>query len=116
MKKLTVLILALFALSLLCGCVAREIDLWLEGICLVADNGSVLLIAKDEPIVLHDCSGKDLLAGIRTGDRIRVLHDGIAESFPAQAGIYKLVHLGQGSLDEISQQTLDTLRQLGWID
>ena len=116
MKKLTVLILVLFALSLLCGCIAHKLELWVEGICLVTDSGSVLLIAKNEPIALHDRTDSGLLEGIQTGDRIRVLHDGIAESFPAQAGIYKLEHLGQGSLDEISQQTLDALRQLGWID
>ena len=110
-------VLAIVMLTLLfCGCIAHELDMWAEGVCLVADNGSVLLIAKDEPIVLHDRSGNGLLEGIQTGDRVRVLHDGIAESFPAQAGIYKLVKTGEGSIDDIFPQTLDLLRQLGWLD
>ena len=116
MKKLCILLALFVVLSLFCGCVAQKRELWLEGVCLVADSGSVLLIAKDEPIVLHDRSGDGLLEGIQTGDRIRVLHDGIAESFPAQAGIYKLVKTGEGSIDDISPKTLDLLRQLGWLD
>ena len=116
MKRLSLLVAAAFVLCLLCGCVAQKRELWLEGVCLVADSGSVLLIAKDDPIVLHDRSGDGLLEGIQTGDRIRVLHDGLAESFPAQAGIYKLVKTGEGSIDDISPKTLDMLRQLGWID
>ena len=116
MKKLCILLALFMVLSLFCGCVTRGLDLWLEGICLVAENGSIVLISKNEPIVLHDRTDGGLLEGIQTGDRIRVLHDGIAESFPAQAGIYKLVKTGEGSIDDISPKTLDLLRQLGWLD
>ncbi len=110
------IICILLAAVLLCGCVAHQLELWVEGICLVTDNGSVLLVAKDEPIVLNDRSADgQLLTGLQTGDRVRVLHDGIAESFPARASIYRLEKLGQGSLDEISPHLLDTLRDMGWI-
>ena len=116
MKRLTLVLAIVLAVSLLCGCVANKLDFWVEGICLVSDNGFVLLIVKDEPIVLHDRTDGGLFGGIQTGDRIRVLHDGIAESFPANAGVYRVEHLGKGSIDDISPKTLDMLRQLGWLD
>ena len=115
MKRLSLLVAAAFVLCLLCGCVANKLDFWVEGICLVSDNGFVLLIVKDEPIVLHDRTDGGLFGGIQTGDRIRVLHDGIAESFPANAGVYRVEHLGKGSLAEVSPQLLNTLRDMGWI-
>ena len=116
MKRFCALLALLFALLLLCGCVAHKLDLQLEGICIVADNGRVLLMVKDGPIVLSDRSKEgNLLDGLQTGDRIRVLHDGIAESFPAQAGVYRVEYLGKGDVGELSPQMLDTLRELGWI-
>ena len=114
MKRLTLVLAIVLAVSLLCGCVANKLDFWVEGICLVSDNGFVLLIVKDEPIVLHDRTDGGLFGGIQTGDRIRVLHDGIAESFPANAGVYRVEHLGKGSLAEVSPQLLNTLRDMGW--
>jgi len=117
MKKLCTVLCVLLVLSLLCGCVAHKLELWVEGICLVRENGRVLLIAKDEPIALTDRSKEGhLLKDLQTGDRIRVLHNGIAESFPAQANVYRVERMGQGSLDEVSPQVLDSLRQLGWLE
>ena len=117
MKRLTLVLAIVLAVSLLCGCVAHKLDFWAEGICVVTNNGRVLLMVKDGPIALTDRS-KDgnLLDGLQTGDRIRVLHDGIAESFPAQTGVYRVEYLGKGDVAELSPQMMDTLRDLGWID
>ena len=116
MKKLCMILAAVLLMGL-CGCVVAGQGNWMEGVCLVTNNGRVLLIVEDEPIALSDRSKEGgLLEGVQTGDRVRVLHDGLAESFPAQAGIYKLVKTGEGSIDDISPKTLDMLRQLGWLD
>ena len=64
MKRLTLVLAIVLAVSLLCGCVANKLDFWVEGICLVSDNGFVLLIVKDEPIVLHDRTDGGLFGGI----------------------------------------------------
>ena len=114
MKKVCVLLAAALLLSL-CACVTMAQGSWLEGVCLVTNNGRVLLIVDGEPIALSDRSKEGgLLEGLQTGDRVRVLYDAIAESFPAQAGIYRLEKLGQG--EEIPPAVLEPLRDLGWID
>lgn len=120
MRKCCMLLLLLMLMLMFSACIVQgnEIGMgsWTEGICLVTDNGRVLLIAGSEPIALTDRSKEgNLLDGVQTGDRIRVLHDGIAESYPAQTGIYKLEKEGQGSIDDIPADVLNSLRDLGWI-
>ncbi len=120
MKKYCILLAVLMLAVLCCGCIMKDGQLgmgsWMEGICLITDSGRVLLIADGEPIALSDRSKEgNLLEGLQTGDRVRVLHDGIAESYPAQAGVYRLEKTGQGSMDDIPPAVLDSLRDLGWI-
>lgn len=90
---------------------------WTEGICLVADGGSFLIVVDGSPIVMRDGSkeGK-LFDGLQTGDHIRVVCGPIMESYPAQTTVEKLEKTGTGSLDDISAQTLEQLREMGWID
>lgn len=121
MRKCCVLLAVLLLAAVFGGCVVENGQLgmgsWIDGICLITNNGRVLLVADGEPIALTDRSKEGgLLEGLQTGDRIRVLHSGIAESFPAQAGVYRLERIGQGSLDDIPPQLLDSLGQMGWID
>ena len=82
---------------------------------LVADNGSVLLIAQGSPIVLSTQGSAGMLDGLSTGDEILVVHDGIQESYPAQTGAYFVLRLGGGTVDDLPAQVLDSLRELGWI-
>lgn len=87
------------------------------GRCLIAINGSVLLIQEDHgPIRLSDRSPSgDLFAGLTDGDRLLILHDGIAESYPAQTGAYFLLRTGSGSRADLPAEQLEELAQLGWI-
>lgn len=121
MRKCCVLLAVLLLAVLFSGCIVENgqvgMGSWTEGVCLLTETGQVLLIAEGEPIALSDRSKEGgLLDGLQTGERIRVLHDGIAESFPARTGVYKLERIGQGSIDDIPVQVLDTLRELGWIN
>ena len=63
-----------------------------EGRLLLAENGTALLIAEDgTPITLSvQAEGNDPWAGYHSGDRIRVLHDGVNETYPGggNAGRY----------------------------
>lgn len=85
------------------------------GQCLMADNGSVLLM-KDGPIRMSDRSlSGSLFDNLADGDRILVLHDGIAESYPAQTGAYFLLRLGSGSRADMTPSHLQQLTELGWL-
>lgn len=89
----------------------------LEGRVLVADNGSYLIILDDHsPIRMSDQSKKGgAFLDLQTGDKIRILHDGVQLSYPGQTGVYWLRLLERGTGDEIPCDVLDSLEQMGWI-
>ncbi len=115
-KKLLLLLIPLFlliaAFFLLQG---RSLG-FSSGRCLMAENGSVLLITeRGEPIVLSNVrEKKNLFSGLRSGDAIRVLHDGVQETYPARTGAYALWKQADGSLADIPADTLRQLNELGW--
>lgn len=116
MKRVLIAVAAVFLLvgGILWGASRRSLSLSV-GHCLVGDNGSCVLVTDGSPIQLSDCTKKgQLLAGLSSGDRILVLHDGVAESYPARTGAYGIWKLRNGSIEEIPTPVLDSLRELGW--
>ena len=84
------------------------------GRCLIADNGSVMLIDDNSPIVLS-VKNPDSLENLSTGDKILVFHDGIRESYPAQTFAQFVMKLGSGTEADIPADVITQLRELGWI-
>lgn len=113
-------LLIIFALTLLltaCGAAQRDDGLTeTEGRLLFDVNGTALLVTEDgTPIVLSiQAEGADPLSGLSTGDRISVTHDGIDDSYPHQTGAYDWALLEKGSLEDIPEETLADLEELGW--
>ena len=87
------------------------------GIYLEADNGSHLIVLDGRsPIVMSNHTGDEAaFSRLETGDKVFVLLDGIDESYPGASGAYLVLRIGRDRLDQVSQETLDTLAQLGWI-
>lgn len=53
------------------------------GRCVIADNGSCLLILDDCPVVRsRKGAGKNPWMKLETGDQLLVVHDGIAAHYP----------------------------------
>jgi len=87
------------------------------GRALYAKDGSCMLIEdENSPIRMSDLSdGKNLFDGISTGDKILVIHTGIAESYPAQTGAYWLLKLSDGDRDDIPDKIIEDLSSMGWL-
>ena len=90
---------------------------FLEGRVLVADNGSYLIVLNDHsPIKMTDQTRKgDAFLDLQTGDKIRILHNGVRLSYPGQTGVYYVRLMERGSAEDIPSDVLESLRQLGWI-
>ena len=90
---------------------------FLEGRVLIADNGSYLIILNDHsPIKMSDQTRKgEAFFDLKTGDKIRILHNGVLLSYPGQTGVYYVRLLERGSAEDIPTDVLEALRQLGWI-
>ena len=119
--KHTILFPAVLTLALLlaaCGAPAGEDGgrTETEGRFLPDINGVPLLVLEDgTPMVLSvQAEGDEPFQGFSTGDRISVTHDGVDESYPLQTGAYAWELLEKGSPEDIPEETLTALEDLGW--
>ncbi len=87
------------------------------GRALYAKDGSCMLVVdENSPIRMSDRSdGGNLFDGISTGDKILVIHTGIAESYPAQTGAHWLMKIGEGDRDDIPEKIIEELTSMGWL-
>lgn len=84
------------------------------GHCLIADNGSYLLVDENSPIVMSSKS-ESMFSNLSTGDKIFVIHSGVETSYPAQTGVYFCLKLGSGDISDISEDVIHKLIELGWL-
>ena len=116
MKRVLIFAAAVLLLAgaVLWGASRRSLSLSV-GHCLVGDNGSCMLVVANSPIQLSDRTRNGPLpGGLSTGDKILVLHDGVAESYPARTGAYGVWKLRDGDIEDVSVSVLDALMELGW--
>ena len=121
MKRIGILA-GILALVLLSSCAAPSAEpeapalTETEGRLLLAENGTALLVTEDgAPIVLSvQAEGEDPWAGYHSGDRVRVSHDGVDDSYPQRTGAYAWERLEEGTPDDLPEDTLSALEELGW--
>ena len=86
------------------------------GRVLIAQNGTYMLIDGNSPIALSNRQKNDkLFEGLENGDKVWMLHDGIEETYPARTGAYAVRKLEDGTVDDIPEAVLESLRELGWV-
>ena len=86
-----------------------------QGRYLEAKNGQSMFIRDNSPIQMSNRTGKDIFDRLEVGDKILVIHDGIAETYPGKTGVYAVFKLGDGSTDDIPQTVVNGLTELGWL-
>jgi hypothetical protein len=84
---------------------------------LQARDGSHMVIDRHgSPIILDPPSYlPDLFDSLEDGDRILVLSDLILTSYPGRSGAYLCLRLGDGSPEDLPNETVSQLTQLGWL-
>lgn len=86
------------------------------GLYLEAKDGQALFILDNSPIEMSNRTDRDLFDNLDIGDKILVIHDGIAESYPAQTGVYAVFKIGNGTTEDIPQNVVNQLIELGWLE
>ncbi|MBE6139343.1 MAG: DUF3221 domain-containing protein [Firmicutes bacterium] len=79
-------------------------------------DGTAMLVRGNSPIVLSSQHNGDMFYDLDIGDKILVIHTGIAESYPAQTGAKAIFKIGNGSSADIPQKVIKELNELGWIE
>lgn len=127
MKRLRMLILIIALAAGLAGCGVQppqneapsptEDFSEVQGYYLHTDNGNdVVIDSAGTPIILSNQSGDGtLFDGLTNGDMIAVTVDGIAETYPAEAGCYSCVKQQDGELQVIPDDVLQELKEFGLI-
>ena len=83
---------------------------------LEAKNGKPMLIRENSPISMHNRTKRDLVNNLDIGDKILVIHTGIAESYPGQTGVYAVFKISDGTTEDIPQNVINELIELGWLE
>ena len=87
------------------------------GTCIEASNGRYLILLRGSPIAMHQRSGEEnIFRNLDTGDKLLILHDGIAESYPGKTGVYLLLKLADGDASDVPEDVIGQLRELGWLN
>lgn len=79
-------------------------------------EGTAMLVRGNSPIVLSSQYNGDMFYNLDIGDKILVIHTGIAESYPAQTGAKAVFKIANGSTDDIPQNVINELIKLGWLE
>lgn len=86
------------------------------GLYLEAKDGQTLLILDNSPIEMSNRTERDLFDNLDTGDKILVIHNGIAESYPGRTGVYAVFKISNGTTGDIPQNVVNQLINLGWLE
>ena len=117
-KKILLISLLSVILILILGILfmAKNSISFSTGVCIAADNGEYLMLIDNSPVSMHRVSGKDRgFPDLDTGDKIFVIHDGIAESYPGKTGVYFILKLSDGDINDVPAEVISQLRELGWL-
>ena len=86
------------------------------GIYVEAGDGSDILIDKRTPIHMSNRTGRDLFSRLDSGEKVLVIHDGIAETYPARTGVYAVFRITSGVTGALPSSVIEELIELGWIE
>lgn len=83
--------------------------------CIVTEQKCMMILGNSPIGMSNQSRDKELFEDLDTGDKILVVHDGIAESYPGQTGAYFLWKLAEGSSADVPAQVIEALEELGYI-
>lgn len=83
--------------------------------CIVTKQKCMIVLDKSPIGMSNQSWDENLFADLSTGDKVLVVHDGIAESYPGQTGAYFLWKLEDGSSADVPSQVIEALEELGYI-
>lgn len=110
-------IIAILVLIIICVVVfvSKGFDIS-EGVYLETKDGSAIIVCERTPVKMSNRTNRDLFDNLEVGDKILIIHDGIAESLPASTGAYAVFKRNNGVTGAIPPSVIEEMIKLGWID
>lgn len=90
---------------------------WSRGRYLQSNNSHLIIFeVSSSPCVMSAADETVSFEGLTDGDMIQVYVCEIMESWPEQAAVYAVEKLEDGTFEDIDAETLEMLREYGWVD
>lgn len=87
-----------------------------EGRFISGKNSSIIIDNSGTPIVMVNKSGdNDIFDGFYSGDKIAVTCGLIRETYPASTDVYSCKFLEAGGFSDIPNETMQQLKDMGWV-
>lgn len=87
-----------------------------KGRALISKNGDFIFIDERNSPVVMGSADEWKYRGVTDGDRVMLLYGFVLCTYPARADSYFCIKLSDGSIDDINNDTLEQLSEMGWID
>ena len=88
----------------------------IEGRFVSGKNSNIIIDSSGIPIVMVNQSGdNNIFDGFYNGDKIAITCGLIRETYPASTDVYSCRFLEAGGLSDISSETMQQLKDMGWI-
>lgn len=105
---LTILLIVFFV-------VVRGGDGCSVGRYLEASNGNGMVVLGNASVQMSNQTKRNLFDALDTGDKILVIHDGVDTAYPGRTGVYAILKLEDGNIDDIPPAVVNSLIELGWL-
>ena len=85
------------------------------GHALISQSGDFIFVDETgSPITLGSADEKKF-SGITDGDKVLVLYGMVMTSYTGQSDTPLCIKLSDGTVDDVNEDTLNQLKELGWI-
>lgn len=87
-----------------------------EGLFIPCENGCYIYLGNDGPVVMFPKDNDySIFPELSVGDKIRVIHGEILETYPGRTKVYSVEKISDGTVHDISAETISGLEELGWV-
>ena len=105
-----ILILTILLIVVVRGGYGCSVGRYLE-----ASNGNGMVVLGNAPVQMSNQTKRNLFDALDTGDKILVIHDGVDTAYPGRTGVYAILKLEDGNIDDIPLAVVNSLIELGWL-
>lgn len=118
-KQMVIAIAIVFVLGLIVGVtsLSENSKAFSVGRVIEYENGTVIFSDNNTPVLVSDrTKNGGLFSALTDGDEVLLLHDGIAETYPAKTGGYFVLRLKNGRRSDLPKEFIEALTEMGLME
>ncbi len=85
------------------------------GHALISQSGDFIFVDENGSPITMGSADEKKFSGITDGDRVLVLYGMVMTTYPGQSDTLLCIKLSDGTVDDVNEDTVRQLKELGWI-